>query len=167
MHRELFALARPLHLEEADLGPEQVEKPTRLMLLERGDGLSVRPVTGKQLVQERLRLTPLRAGVHRPAGGERRQALSDLAVGKRHRRALDRELLLAVLRLRRSRVVGALHQKRVRLEHIGGRLLERSDQVIVRAIPAQLLGRAIDSLLRIGDVEKRSLDLHEVIFVHC
>jgi hypothetical protein len=60
------ALARTLHLDDANLVPDQIEEPSMLRVLKASDFVPIRPVAGEQLVEVRLRLSTLRALVQAP-----------------------------------------------------------------------------------------------------
>src|SRR5439155_17139645 len=85
VRRKPVDLARTLHFHDADAGPEEIHESVRAVLLEtRSNGLAVNPVTGKQLVQKRLRLRALRAVIAAPAHGELPHAPAAHLLAGRH-----------------------------------------------------------------------------------
>jgi len=92
---ELVRLARTLHLDDADAGPDHVHEPDAGALLEaRSDLLAVGAVAGEQLVEKRLGLGPLRAPVVGPALDDLREVLPDLLPVSGTRRRLEAQLRL-------------------------------------------------------------------------
>ena len=92
---ELVGLTRPLHLDQAYLGPDHVDEPARPgALLEGRHFLAGRAVAGEELVAERLRLCFLGPLVATPIRSEARQIATDLLVGERHSVQLEARLSL-------------------------------------------------------------------------
>jgi hypothetical protein len=80
-------LAWPLHLDDADTRPEEIHETAGRSLLEASaDGLPVDAVALEQLIEERLRLGPLRALVAAPARRELAEPAPDLVLERRHDR---------------------------------------------------------------------------------
>src|SRR5207247_2212259 len=73
---------------------------------------------------------------------------------------LERELFF------RDREVRLLHEMPTECLEAPFRVLERFDQMRLRAVPPQLLRRPLGTLSRLGNVEERFLDLGEVRLVH-
>ena len=86
--REPRDLARPLHLDDAHAGPEEIHEAAGRSVLEASArGLPVDAVAVEKLVEERLRLGSLGALVAAPTCRELGEAAPDLVLGRPHDRA--------------------------------------------------------------------------------